>query len=577
MRLIGGMAVTTERITIPLPPGFDPRKHSQGLRRLICDKHGDGWEIDSVDLGAAMATASRQAAITQVSEADTADSFDVRLARGTKTSDGARIAAKLADQYPGYVLTGLDVHLGLATLSRMEPPTIRCRGAVAMALGVTPWEVQCRPRPGGGFDLGLPQRYMPSRHDGKLEEVATAVIGRPGWYVTADPAKLTASIIPSEPPTFPGVIPYPLRELPYVERDRTAFGRRLPPAGQTLGDVAFVDWRAQAFLLIAGVPGGGKTVTLMSVIAGSLAAGCGLVLVDTPPKSVDLLWCKDMVRPGGWGCDSPEAAVTALALVYAEGERRAQILAQEGVVNWLELPQDKQFQPILVVVDEVSALLVPRRAPTGIPKDHPLRLEVDQENILKAAIDRFINKIIAEMRFVGIRLVLSNQVANNSSGIGPSVKAKIGHKILVGPNPSRQARSQAFNDETGVPPVPGNVRSDTDAAKGTGAAELEGSAPFVFKSFYAGTDEYRTALHRMMVPTTIQPEPTARQIAQHTDYLRIDTDGGTGGAPTRGNPGRAMRPGSTDPDMMPMVDDNGRPLRGAAAANARSTRVAGRG
>jgi hypothetical protein len=189
--------------------------------------------------------------------------------------------------------------------------------------------------------------------------------------------------------------------------------------------------------------------------------------------------------------------------------------------------------------------------------------------------DRFINKIIAEMRFVGIRLILSNQVANNSTGIGPSVKAKIGHKILVGPNPSKQARTQAFNDETTVPQVPDNIRSDAAAAKGTGAAELDGSSPFVFKGFYASSDDYRAALLALGVPTTIQPEPTARQIAQHTDSLRIDTDDATDRA--RGRAGRSGRPDPIDPDAEPVYDDSGRPLRGAAAANARSTRLATRG
>lgn len=42
-------------------------------------------------------------------------------------------------------------------------------------------------------------------------------------------------------------------------------------------------------------------------------------MVDLRSKSVDFLWCKAFVRPGGWGRDSPEAAVTALDLVLAEG------------------------------------------------------------------------------------------------------------------------------------------------------------------------------------------------------------------------------------------------------------------
>ena len=44
---------------------------------------------------------------------------------------------------------------------------------------------------------------------------------------------------------------------------------------------------------------------VIMAIAGSLAAGAELAILDLPSKSVDFLWCKPFVRPGGWGCDSP--------------------------------------------------------------------------------------------------------------------------------------------------------------------------------------------------------------------------------------------------------------------------------
>ena len=71
--------------------------------------------------------------------------------------------------------------------ARLDEATSRCRSAVAVALGVKPWAVRARPRTGGGFDLELPESYSPSRHDKKLAEVATSVVGRDGWYVDVDP------------------------------------------------------------------------------------------------------------------------------------------------------------------------------------------------------------------------------------------------------------------------------------------------------------------------------------------------------------------------------------------------------
>ncbi len=184
-------------------------------------------------------------------------------------------------------------------------------------------------------------------------------------------------------------------------------------------------------------------------------------------------------------------------------------------------PGVPSFRPILQVVDEASGLLLPDRTPAGIPKDHPLAVEAAQANLLKAALASSINKIIAELRFVGVRMLLASQVTNNSTGIGPSLKSKMGHKILQGANPSRTARTQVFSDESAVPLVPGNVRADPDAAKGTGVAELEGSEPVVYTAYYATTGDYAAALNRLDlgVPTTDAPAPTAVQIARHSPVL----------------------------------------------------------
>ncbi len=183
---------------------------------------------------------------------------------------------------------------------------------------------------------------------------------------------MTASLVPGEPPTFPTLIPYPLELLGTGDPGLLRIGRALPPPGQDTGLEVALDWSVQSFALFAGMPGSGKTNLLNAAVAWSLASGVELVVVDLPSKSVDFLWCKPFVRTGGWGCDSPAAAVTALDLVLAEGRRRARQLAAAGAVTWTELPADKRFPPILIVVDEASGLLLPDRIPAGIPQDHPL-------------------------------------------------------------------------------------------------------------------------------------------------------------------------------------------------------------
>jgi hypothetical protein len=275
-----------------------------------------------------------------------------------------------------------------------------------------------------------------------------------------------------------------------------------------------IDWLASSWAMIAGQPGSGKSVTTAAVIAGALAAGSELVVVDDQGKSVDYLWCKDFVRPGGWGCDGLASAVAALGLVHEEGARRARLLADEGAASWRDLPPAKRPRPVLVVVDEVTALLAPRRVPSGIPKDHPFYVEAVEENFLHASLDRWLNRIVAEMRYVRIRALIASQVVNDRTGVGPSLKAKIGHHVLCGANPTRTARLQALADEAAVPVVPDNVRADPKASTGVGVAELEGRPPCVFKSYWATTEDYRHALEQLGVPTTSRPAPSAEDVAR---------------------------------------------------------------
>ncbi|MPV51057.1 cell division protein FtsK [Pseudactinotalea sp. HY160] len=547
------MASKIERVTVKLPPAFDPRKHTPAVLSKIAAKHGEGWEVDAIDSSAHTLTASRFAQVTEVTTGGRSDEMVLGLGRGTKPSDGDRIAAKFEDAHPGFKLTRFDPYLGQATMARLEPKVIRAREALRVALGVKAWDVQVSATGDGGFLVELPNSYVPSKHDDKLTEVAEHVIGRPGWFVTPDPANLTARITPSDPPTFPAAIPTPMSRLGKGSRDHTAFGMKLPAPGEKKGDLISIDWTAQAFSLLAGMPGSGKSVCLNALISDALSHGNELVIVDDFSKRVDFLWAQDFVRAGGWGCDSLEGAVTTLAMVYEEGQRRAEVLAASGYVNWLDMPPGEQFTPIFIVVDEVSALLVTEKVPSGIPKDHPLVREAVETNLLKIKLASLISKIIAEQRFVGMRMVLSTQVTNNNTGIPPSLKAKIGHKILQGVNPSKTARAQAFSDESAVPVVPENVRSGGAAARGVGVADLEGETPAVYKSFFATTKDYQDRLRKLGVPTTNQPAPTPGQIAKYTPSLdddgsddsrpasRLDSGGGWGEAGGRDAPAPKLK------------------------------------
>lgn len=564
-----------ERITIPFPRGFDPSKHQKAIPALIAKQYGAGFEIDNVDHDAKMITATRQVDVSEVTRSADHDSFEVRLGAGlSKPSMGDKAAAKFEDQYTGYFMTKFEPFLGKATLSPLTDDEARCRGAVSVALGVKPWDVDVSANPQGGFDLRLPKTYVPSKHDERLEEVATTAVGRPGWYVEVDVAKLTARIIPSDPPTFPEVIPFPLDRLGKGDINVTEFGMVLPRPGQEVGPPVQVDWTANSWGLVGGIPRSGKTVAICAIVADSLSNGSELAIVDTFEKRVDFLWCKQWVRDGGWGCESLEAAVATLGLVYEEGQRRARVLAEHECVNWSELPPECQPKPLLVIMDELSALLVTDKIPGGVPKDNPMVQEILQSNMLKIALARWMNKIIAEMGFVRIRMVLSTQVTNAATGVPPSTKSKIGNFVLVGASPSKSARSQAFPDESSVPVVPENVVAGGLRARGSGTAALEGQGAVVYKSYFATTKEYRDGLESLGLPTTSRAAPSAAEIARLTPALDDESDqvprstarGDV--SPISGKPAAQIAREMGDDEAAWQYDDEGTKLTGFDKANA---------
>ena len=578
-----------ERITINLPEGFNPSKHVKALSKMITDTYGDGYQVDNIDPVARIAYATRQATITEVAVAPQgsqgtksskgARSFGVRLARGTKLAAGDEMASKLEDQYADkgpdgmpagpYFLTKFDPFLGTATMTRLEPETQRARSAVAGALGVKPWGVQVSPRPDGGFDLALPSTYTPSKHDKKLDEVATSVVGREGWYVDINPQQLTASIVPSDPPTFPSVAPFPFMakrakfERGFSDWAKIPLGLVLPRAGQDDYDTFAIDLEASPHSSIQGTSGSGKSVALNALIAGVLARGASLGIVDLPSKCVDFLWAKPFCQPGLWGCDSLAASVTTMALVYEEGQRRARVLAQHEVISWKDLPAGAEtMTPLVIIVDELTGLFYPEKVPKGLPKDSPLVLEPMEINLQKAMLEKHIKKTAAELRFVGIKLVLSTQVASTTTGIDTSLRLNLGNKLLLGVNPTDGNRRLSLSDATRVPKVPANVQADSLAGRGSGVAELEGAEPCVFKSYFATTDQFRSWLLELGVPTTSSPSPTAAQIAQHTPSIESDGPVTT----THGKPTREMRNTGLGAEWMRGEDDE--QLTGFAKANA---------
>lgn len=751
--------------------GFNPdnSKHVASIEDQVAQKVGPGFRIVNFDPETSQITLERGRSMTQVTDEVGVPRKKVSLRAGMKPSDGDREAARLEDQYPGFYMTSFEPYLQSAILEKLTDDMLRARGAVATAMSVKPWDVKVAPRRGGGVVLGLPKSYVPSKHDEKLDEVATRVVGEDGWYVKVNTRTLDAEIIPAEPPTFPGAIPYPFKakvptktperlQLPLgeilperAEHDRQTLHLDLDASPHTAingisgagkaqplaeiipvpvsdrfphglarigdletGDEVFAvpgevtavaglspvreykvweitvedgrstrasgdhlwslianceplalrnsvedieqmaaevapdalwpsDWLSEALGIdesalwealggsLAAVSAGGllpaaetlswalraaqgvlvsvvtteqlregdtlvggevvsavratgdralmrcllvedprhtyvttdgitthNTVAINAAIYGALVRGMELAIIDVPAKKVDFLWAKKYCSAGYWGADSLEASVTTMGLIYDEGQRRAQILEDHGVVKVAELPKSAQFPEIFVVVDELTGLFMLEEVPK-LAKDDPLRIEAEEINSQKSRLKRNIKKIAAELRFVGIKLLLSTQVASASTGITPDLRTNLGNRALLGAKPTDGNRSLALNDPNMVPKVPANVQNDNGARRGVGVFEFEGQIPGVFKSYYASVQEYEAALSKLDIPTYPSPAPSKRLISKYTGGGELD------GTPAgQDDPWNGRRAPKSAEDQM--FDENGKPLRGAAAA-----------
>ncbi|GEL48828.1 hypothetical protein CHO01_39440 [Cellulomonas hominis] len=529
-------AVRIERTRMRMPPGFDTRKLADErvqavLSERIARNFGEGWRIDGANADGTL-NVVREVEISDVA------SITVPLATGIKPSDGDKTQAKLESDYPDYTMTAFNPYARSATLTRLAAEEVRARGLVAEALQVKPWDVQVTSRPDGGFDFQL-RSYVPSKHDARIREVATATLGRPGWYFRVDVQNTVLSIIPGELPTFPAAYPYPF-DGPVDDVFRVPIGVALGGDGSPNLplDLNLAD---SAGAILQGLAGSGKSVLVNAFVYGVLARGHELVVLDVPHKAVDFEWCRPFVREHGWGCESKAAAVTAARLVYEEGIRRGEVLRQMGAQKWQDLPADVRAEmPIITVVaDELTGLLAFDPIPKALPKDHPVRVEAAQAAAETELLKAVVTKIPAEMRAAGIRLVLATQQAQSNTGIPPTVKHNLPNRVLLGVNATKQARGHAFANPDSVPWVPEHIAADAGAGRGSGVAEFEGQPSTVFKAFFAPTSQYERHLLTLGLPRAVSPEPTAAQIARHVPRLdedmgddrpasRLESEGGWG-------------------------------------------------
>lgn len=275
-----------------------------------------------------------------------------------------------------------------------------------------------------------------------------------------------------------------------------------------------------------------NTIAQEAVIVGAMARGFEVAIVDPTKGGVDFAWAEKFCRPGGWGCENLEEALTAISLVYAEGTRRKGLIkAKPGAVKWTDL-EDPTIKPILLVADECTSLLAMEAAPKGLPKTDPIAVEIAYRNSVKARILNVVGKIARELRFVGVHLMLGSQkfYAEIVSG---EMRSNLGARILLGANPTNADRSMALRDVDAVPNIPAYLRDDPKVARGIGVYEIEGVGAGVFKGFFATHDDFAAYARASGCRELPNTRPTADQVAEHCPTAISSTKGDDDGEPDR--------------------------------------------
>lgn len=575
----GEQAGTLEYLPLALPEGFDPDKHASALPKAIAAKHGEGWRIESIDMSKRVATLVRaQAAVMR------RDGLRISLPAGTRPSDGERIAQRQAELNPGYQLVRFEPHLGVAYLAQMNADELRCREAVSTALRCKPWDVTCRQRADGGYTLRLPGIYQPGRADDALANVAENVVGKYGWYVTVNPMTLQCEIIPSDPPTFPEFCRFDFGATPKgAIDDATRFalplGMTLAAPGQRNTPMS-MDLSDSVGALIVGLAGSGKSTAVQSIIYNALARGFRLALIDSVDKKTDLEWAKPYVEPHMWGCETVAEAVVVAKLVNEEGARLGELLAKHGVSKWQDLPKDvkskRENAPLLVVADELAALLTADPMPPGLPKEVkslPEFVKMQQDLLEAKLLSTTLSQGPAVYRAAGIRYAYLTQQPNERYGFSTKLKGNLPHRFMLGVSPSSAEKAHAFRTPEKIPDVPAHIATNHKAARGVGLVHLDGHQPAVFKGFWAPLEDYVEAIRQLGAPTTSEPRPTAEQIARlvpridaFADDLPDDDGGLTVGewTPSRKSPAQISKETGIGP--VAAYGDDGKRLSGAAAA-----------
>ena len=352
-----------------------------------------------------------QGLIEEISEPDEQGVRSVALVAGISPAKSDAVSEFLARR--GLTLTRWEPATQLAQAEELSEITIKVRDRVANLLKVRPWEIGIAVTENGDRIDQVRVSRAPTlsieqdkREASWLQLVQALPGGSNGWtYAEAFNGDVTLTW--GAP-----------RELPASVRLADLLPEKLDPENwHTLplgldeaSQVAAFDLTLGPHCLNVGPTGSGKTVALLTLMAGALARGHQIGIIDPTKGGVDFA----ALEPYTYGfARTYEAAVDLSKATHKEGERRREVLLREGQVKWSDLPDNvrdaENIHPITLVIDEVGSLLLEPKIPNSLPKGSPERVELEELASQKAMLGLYIGRIARELRFVGVHLELALQ------------------------------------------------------------------------------------------------------------------------------------------------------------------------
>ncbi|MGO4856279.1 FtsK/SpoIIIE domain-containing protein [Arthrobacter sp. 2MCAF14] len=504
-------AVEKRIVNVPATYG-DSLVGRANLIAALWGKFGEGWQVESFD---ASNPAARTVTVVRGELPSMRPGREVFGAPNATAGNGEAIAASHAAY--GRTMLGYDPYRRLAETAVLPPATIELRNRL---LRKNPrqksWELELLPifgvRNGEGYlarvIITRADQHSPDRDKevGYWIGLAKNTIGHQGWYAKVDDQLGTVEMIAGVKHHIPDMVGYD-----YAAVDAGSWGD-VPIGTDGYGDPVQLDLASNPHTMVVGKTNSGKSVGLRAIIFAALVHGWDLVVIDPTKRGLDFTWARGYVRDGGWGClNFPEAQATIEA-VYAEGKRRLEILVEQDVEKWTELPEDFRrangFKPIMVVIDEFTSLSKMRAVPKLLEDHDQRKIDALEANLAKEILLLTTDNILRELRFVGVHVSIGTQVWNVTDiGTGAGgMRTNMGNRLQFG-RASNGQLGMAFSDasEAGEAyELAHNIKAElTDAAAsgkkgrpGRGIAELDGVGYVPFQGAFATKQELANELEK---------------------------------------------------------------------------------